>query len=282
MSDAPATPPSPDDADRAFLVGLALAIRAARYDAGISARELSDRSGLSERFVVELEAGRGNPSVLRLRELAAALGVRPSELLVEAEGAEQAVAREPAPTQRRGFVALLGLRGAGKSTVGAQVAARVGVPFVELDARIEERAGMSAGAIFELHGASYYRRLEREVLDALLATGGPAVVATAGSLVTEHGTYERLRREATTIWLKATPEDHFARVLAQGDTRPMQDRTDAMNELRALLRARRALYEQAEQVVDTSRGGLARTIDRVERLTRRALARASTRGTTAR
>jgi XRE family aerobic/anaerobic benzoate catabolism transcriptional regulator len=264
------------------LVGLALAIRAARYDAGISARELSDRSGLSERFVVELEAGRGNPSVLRLRELAAALGVRPSELLVEAEGAEQAVAREPVPMQRRGFVALLGLRGAGKSTVGAQVAARVGVPFVELDARIEERAGMSAGAIFELHGASYYRRLEREVLDGLLATGGPAVVATAGSLVTDLGTYERLRREATTIWLKATPEDHFARVLAQGDTRPMQDRTDAMNELRALLRARRALYEQAEHVVDTSRGGLARTIDRVERLTRRALARASTRLTTAR
>jgi len=100
--------------------------------------------------------------------------------------------------------------------------------------------------------------------------------------VTDHATYERLRREATTIWLKATPEDHFARVLAQGDTRPMQDRTDAMNELRALLRARRALYEQAEQVVDTSRSGLARTIDRVERLTRRALARASLRLTTAR
>jgi XRE family aerobic/anaerobic benzoate catabolism transcriptional regulator len=261
---------SNEAAGRAFLMGLAVTLRAFRADQGLSVRELSVRSGVSERFVVELEAGRANPSLLRLRALAHALGSSVSELVTSAEG----VANEPATETRPqpGFVVLLGLRGAGKSTVGSQAAARMGVPFVELDERIERRTGLATGAIFELHGTSYYRRIEREALEELLAEGGPAIAATAGSIVTDHATFEFLSSNAATIWLRASPEDHFARVLAQGDTRPMANRADAMNELRSLLRARGPLYERAEHTVDTSKLGLSRSIDRVERIARRAFA----------
>jgi XRE family aerobic/anaerobic benzoate catabolism transcriptional regulator len=263
--------------DKHYLIGLALAIREARADCGMSAKELSLRSGVSERFVVELEAGRGNPSVLRLRDVAEALGCKPSEFVRSAEATGESPSRNDPhereePARRQGMVALLGLRGAGKSTVGAQAAQRVGVRFVELDERIRERAGLDTGAIFEIHGASYYRRIEREVLDELVAEPGPSIVATAGSLVTEHATFELLASHAVTVWLRASPEDHFARVLAQGDTRPMANRANAMNELRSLLRARRPLYERADHTIDTSRLGLARTIDRLERIARRAFA----------
>src|SRR6185295_14077531 len=123
-----------------------------------------------------------------------------------------------------------------------------------------------------LHGGAYYRRLEREVLEALIASGASGVLATGGSLVTDHAAYERLCGAATTIWLKAKAQDHWSRVVAQGDARPMANRSGAMNELRALLRARRALYEKADHVVDTSALGLPRAIDRVVRIAREALA----------
>jgi XRE family aerobic/anaerobic benzoate catabolism transcriptional regulator len=165
-------------------------------------------------------------------------------------------------------VALLGLRGAGKSTVGAAAARRLGLPFVELDERVAERAGASLAQIFELHGLAYYRRLTQEELTRLLASGAPALVATGGGLVADHAAFDLLRRGALTIWLKAKPQDHWSRVVAQGDARPMANRSGAMNELRALLRARRALYEQADHVVDTSALGLDRSVDRVVRLCR--------------
>jgi XRE family aerobic/anaerobic benzoate catabolism transcriptional regulator len=131
---------------------------------------------------------------------------------------------------------------------------------------------MSLAQLFELHGVAYYRRLEREELERLLGAADGGIVATGGGLVADHATYEVLRRAAVTVWLKAKPQDHWSRVVAQGDARPMANRSDAMNELRALARARRALYEQADHVVDTSALGLARAVDRVVRIAREAAA----------
>jgi XRE family aerobic/anaerobic benzoate catabolism transcriptional regulator len=167
------------------------------------------------------------------------------------------------------------LRGAGKSAVGQRVAARIGAPFVELDALIAERAGMSLEALFEMHGSDYYRRLERRELGRLLSQSSPSphgVLATGGSIVTSHATFGVLRAGTTTVWLRASAEDHWNRVVAQGDVRPMSSRSDAMDELRAILRARRALYEQADHVVDTSVLGLERSVDAVVRIAREAMA----------
>lgn len=225
-------------------------------------RELAEKSGVSERFLVSIETGKGNVSVVRLAEVAGALGTSASALLDESD----APAAASAGNLSRSLV-LVGLRGAGKSSIGAQAAARLGVAFVELDARIAARAGMSAGEIFDLHGAAHYRKLEREELERLLAEP-PCVIATAGSLVTDHATYEHLLSRTTVVFLKATAADHFARVVAQGDTRPMANRQDAMKELGAILRARRPLYERAQHTVDTSALGLPRSIDRVVKLAR--------------
>nr|WP_275939170.1 shikimate kinase [Polyangium spumosum] len=164
------------------------------------------------------------------------------------------------------LVALLGLRGAGKTTLGSRAAVRLGLPFVELDSLVVARAGMSLTEIFEMHGTAYFRRLEREELERLVARGDRGIVATSGSLVTAHETFELLCREAVTVWLRARPEDHFQRVIDQGDARPMASRPAAMEELRAILRARRALYERAAHVIDTSALGLERSTDRLVKI----------------
>ncbi len=238
-------------------------IRARRHELSLTLRELGELSGVSERFLVLVEGGHANISVARLCEIAQALNTEATALL----------SGEPShgswPEGARGsLVALLGLRGAGKTTIGMQAAMRMGQPFIELDTLICERAGMSLSEIFELQGTEYYRRLEREELDRLIQSGMPGIVATGGGVVTDHQAFARLRSASLTIWLRATPEDHWNRVIAQGDVRPMQNRLDAMNELRALLRARRALYELAHHVIDTSRLGLSRSIDRVVKLAR--------------
>ena len=149
-------------------------------------------------------------------------------------------------------VALVGLRGAGKSSIGAAAASQLGIPFVELDELIVREAQMTLSTIFEIHGERYYRGIEREVLRRLLAAGKPMVIATGGSIVTDAETWGLLRSRARTIWLKAAPQDHWSRVVAQGDVRPMRDRPRAMNELQALLNRRQPLYELADQVVDTA------------------------------
>lgn len=209
-------------------------------------RELSERSGLSQRFLVQLEHGEANVSIARLVDLADALSTTASALLAE----------RPAPTHANGIIALIGLRGAGKSTLGERLGARLHLPFVELDNLIEARAGMRLSAIFELHGSSYYRKLEYETLRAFFETSQGAILATGGSLVQAPDTYALLRRRSTTIWLKAKPEDHMRRVVLQGDARPMENRVDAMAELRALLHLREPLYAQADRVIDTSELGL--------------------------
>ena len=148
------------------------------------------------------------------------------------------------------MIALLGLRGAGKSTIGRRLARRLRVPFVELDRRVEEAAGLSLDEIFALHGQDYYRRLERDALELLIADDRPAVVATGGGIVTSGETYAFLRRRALTVWLRAEAEDHWNRVVQQGDRRPMADNPEAMAELRRLLAERQPSYSEAAHVVD--------------------------------
>lgn len=222
------------------LTSLGRAVRARRIARDLTLAELSRRARVSERFLVQLEAGQGNISVARLCDVADALATTPAELLGDVR------------PSRPPFVALVGLRGAGKSTVGPALAAALGVEFVELDQLIERAAGLTLREVFELQGEAFYRDLQRDVLRELLARPEPAVVATGGSIVTDPEAFELLRRGAVTVWLKARPEDHMARVRAQGDERPMENRSNAMSELRALLRSRAPLYAQAEHVVDTS------------------------------
>jgi XRE family aerobic/anaerobic benzoate catabolism transcriptional regulator len=154
------------------------------------------------------------------------------------------------------------------SDLGKRVAARLDVRFVELDALIAGRAGMTLESIFALQGADYYRRLEREQLEQLLDEQQAGVLATGGGLVTNHAAFDRLRSATTTVFLEASADDHWNRVVAQGDARPMANRESAMTELKSILRARRALYEQAEHVIDTTALGLERSVDAVVRITR--------------
>lgn len=224
------------------LHALGRTVRARRHERGLTLAGLSEAAGVSPRFLAALEAGDGNISVARLCDVAHALGVTAADLLAGVE----------AQDGRGRLVALLGLRGAGKSTIGPKLAARLGVPFLEVDQLVERAAGMSLGEVFELHGEAYYRRLEREALRSLMSEGEGAVIATGGSVVTDSESFDLLRRSATTVWLKARPEDHMSRVVAQGDERPMQNRKDAMTELRVLFATRSALYAQADHVVDTT------------------------------
>ena len=238
-----------------LLSSIGAAVRKLRDGRGLTRRELAKKSGVSERFLADLESGQGNISVLRLHDVARALGSSAAELLVSAQ---------PDRSDRR-LVALVGLRGAGKSTIGKALASRLRVPFVELDSLVEKDAGLSLAAIFSLHGEAYYRRLAREVLARFLAETDGAVVATGGGLVTDREAFRLLQKRARTVWLQATPEDHWKRVLEQGDVRPGAASPHAQEELRALLKSREPLYAQAELAVDTSRLGIQGAVDEITR-----------------
>ncbi|MEZ4444739.1 MAG: shikimate kinase [Polyangiaceae bacterium] len=249
---------------------LAERVRTRRTALALTLKELGERAGVSQRFLVSVEGGKGNISVVKLDAVARALNTSAAALLAEdslAAREDDYRLRDHAQPGDR-LVALLGLRGAGKSAIGSRVADRLGLPFIELDELVVERAGMSLEAIFELHGVDYYRRLERRALDELLQTPQRGILATGGSIVTSHESFDLLRSHSTTVWLRATPEDHWDRVVAQGDVRPMANREGAMEELRSILRARRALYERAHHVVDTSGLGLERSVSAVVRLAR--------------
>jgi XRE family transcriptional regulator, aerobic/anaerobic benzoate catabolism transcriptional regulator len=210
-----------------------------RVDQRLTLRELAERSGVSLRFLLQIETGRANVSVKRLADLAGALGTSPAALLADDEAA-------------RPLIVMLGLRGAGKTTVGKKLARRLRMPFVELDSQIEDAAGLGLREIFSLHGEDYYRRLEREALERLVREQRPAVVAAGGGIVTSPEAVQLLDRHAVTVWLRADPEEHWNRVVHQGDRRPMEDQPQAMDALRALHARREPLYARADFAVDTS------------------------------
>ncbi len=213
----------------------------ARRANGLALGELARRASVSRRYLAMAEAGQANLSLLKLASLSAALKLPLRELCDIDVG--------DAPELR---VALLGLRGAGKSSVGRVLSQALEVPFFELDQLIEERSGLRLSAIFEIHGESYFREQQRVALEEWLATHGSGVLGTGGSIVNDQDTWQRLRSTCRTVWLKASPEEHFQRVVEQGDLRPMRGNPRAMNELRAILDVRGPRYAQADLTVVTT------------------------------
>jgi XRE family aerobic/anaerobic benzoate catabolism transcriptional regulator len=226
------------------LARLGQEVKALREDQGWTRRELSARSGLSVRFLADIENGLANPSLIRLWDLAETLGIPAEDLLATAR-------RDPGQTKNL-RLALLGLRGAGKTTLGTRLSQQLDIPFIELDTLVEEEAGMPIPEIFELQGEAAYRILERRLLSRLLNKNQDLILAVSGGLVTDPRSYALLRQQTKTIWLKARPIDHWNRVRAQGDLRPMEGRERAYQDLVRLLEQREPLYRQAGLTIDTS------------------------------
>lgn len=244
--------------DAAFLQALGQRVRLLRARRGMTRRILAAQSGVSERYISAVESGTGNGSILLLRALAGALNVGLRALLEdEAALVAAPVARAPGYRDR---IALIGLRGAGKSTLGPLLAGRLGVPFLELDQEIEKDAGLGLGEIMELHGQPGFRRLELAVLDRLIAGHPKAVIAAGGGIVAEAATFGRLVEACLTVWVKAAPETHMQRVIDQGDLRPMRDNRRSMDDLRAILASREALYGRADVQIETTGRAVADTL----------------------
>jgi len=235
---------------RDTLKSLGLSIRSLREQQGLSVQQLAKRSRLSTRFITELQAGRANISVLRLMRVAEVLGKTAGALLSEAEKANQE------HNGKRPLIALLGIRGAGKSTIGERLAARLSLQFFELDRLVEVEAGLSLPEVFALHGEEYYRRLEVEALRRLLRRPSGGVLATGGGIVTNLEARKLLDDHTITVWLKASVEEHWNRVVRQGDPRPMAGRPAAKAELRRLMAEHEPLYKRARYRVDTARLGV--------------------------
>jgi XRE family transcriptional regulator, aerobic/anaerobic benzoate catabolism transcriptional regulator len=252
-------------------------IRDARARRGMTRKILARDSNVSERYLAQLETGQGNISIVLLRQIARAMGMpladlvreepdRPVELalliqtLSRLQPKELAQARKlltdifgtVVESERRQRVALIGLRGAGKSTLGARLAKAKGVPFIELDREVERDSGITLAEVFDLYGQSAYRRYERRALENVIESHPRVVIATGGSIVTEPATFDLLLSACFTVWLTAAPEEHMSRVVAQGDYRPMAENDEAMDDLRRILASRSALYAKADATVDTA------------------------------
>src|SRR5436190_1346990 len=270
---APVAARKSDDGD--FLHTMGKRVREARERRGMSRRALALAADISERYLAQLEAGEGNASVVLLRRVATALGLPLPDLVGDNESpVEQRLIRrffERLPAHRledvilqlmRDFgqkeaarknrIALVGLRGAGKSTLGAAIAKEFRSPFVELDREIEREAALPLSEVFMLYGQAGYRRIEKRCLERLLEASDPMVLAAGGGIVSEPDTYNVLLVNCYTVWIKASPEEHMSRVISQGDFRPMDGHEAAMEDLRRILTAREPLYARADAVVDTS------------------------------
>lgn len=234
--------PAPTQAeDKAFLAGLGERVRGWRERNGVTRKTLAQASGVSERYLAQLESGQGNMSILLLRQLAQAMRIAVEDLVRERSGA-----------LRRDRIALVGLRGAGKSTLGARLAQELGMPFIELDREVEREAGTPLAELFGMYGQEGFRRFERRALERVLEENGRSVIAAGGSLVTAPDTWERLLTACYTVWLTASPEEHMARVVAQGDLRPIHGHAAAMDDLKQLLIERKHLYARADIAIDTA------------------------------
>jgi XRE family aerobic/anaerobic benzoate catabolism transcriptional regulator len=263
---------------QSYLQQLGENIRSIRSRRAFTLAAVARKAKLSPRFLAEVELGRANISVARLYQVARALDVPIETLAADARLPSPAFDQSTAflkklpanylrdahklllekfanvdPAVRRFRIALVGLRGAGKSTLGSLLAQVLRVPFIELDKHIEHDSGVTLSIIFDLYGPNGYRRMERQALDSILAKHSRFVLATGGSIVSDPANYNRLLSECFTVWLRAKPEEHMARVIAQGDRRPMAyNRRQAMRDLRRILWSREALYRQADTVVETT------------------------------
>jgi len=271
----PVATDAPDElAARALIARVGERVRKARELKGIPRRVLSDISGVSPRYLALLEAGEGNISIGLLQRVATALDHRIEWLVGEDDPWTSDTLRmadlfrtastetrtqvmsilspQPEHSLRARRICLIGLRGAGKSTLGARAGQALGIPFVELNREIEDQAGMAVTEVLALYGQEGYRRLEAQAISRIVATHDTMILAVAGGIVAEPETYKALLAQFHTIWVKAAPEDHMARVRAQGDTRPMAGNPEAMEQLRHILTSREALYDQARARLDTS------------------------------
>jgi XRE family aerobic/anaerobic benzoate catabolism transcriptional regulator len=268
------------DHEASFLEQLGQRVRTMRALRGMSRKVLARVSGISERYIAQLESGKGNVSIVLLRRVSNAMGAHLEDLIPSTDPAPdwqgdwqviRDLLRKASPGQiaqakdilsggstathrRSSFagIALIGLRGAGKSTLGKILAKKVGWTFVELNKEIERQNGLSVAEIIALYGQEGFRRMEQTALAQLLARKEPMVLATGGGIVSEPLTFDLILKSFYTIWLKAEPEEHMARVRKQGDLRPMADDRSAMAELRNILRSREPLYARASAVVDTA------------------------------
>ncbi len=273
------TDPAPalhDEAANAeFITALGHRVREARARRGMSRKALAISSAVSERYLAQVESGETNPSIMVLRHITHALGISLLELVEPQQGSNESrlIARfleqlSPARMEeamlrlmrdfgsedaaRRRRVALVGLRGAGKSTLGRALSNELGTPFVELNGAIEAEAGMPLNEIFMLYGQPGFRRLERRCLENIVARHEAAVITVGGGIVSEAETFNLLLMNCYTVWVKASPEEHMSRVAAQGDLRPMEGSAEAMEDMRRILVARESLYSKADFTLDTT------------------------------
>jgi XRE family aerobic/anaerobic benzoate catabolism transcriptional regulator len=282
---------SPRETGR-YLDRLGERVRRLRSQRGMTRKALAQHAEVSERYLAQLESGEGNCSIVLLRRIAHAIGVQLPQIVSEAADPPldavlftEFVERLPAPAlkearemvmarfadlttaSRRSRVALLGMRGSGKSTLGALLAKERGVPFIELDREIERITGTSLTEIFQLFGQETFRRAEREALDRVLTDHKEFVMATSGSIVTEPATLDVLLSSCFTIWVKAEPDAHMARVVAQGDLRPMSANPRAMDDLVSILNSREPLYARADAALNTDGRNIEQSFSELTALT---------------
>lgn len=267
-----------EDAKNPFLVALGDRVRNLRAQRGLTRKAVATAADVSERHLANLEYGTGNASILVLQQVATALHCSLAELLGDftTRSPEWLLIREllehrsepelrrarlalnellsgaGKDTARHRRIALVGLRGAGKSTLGPLLARHMDVPFIELSREIETLAGCSVREIHDLYGATAYRRYERRALEEAVQIHSEVVIATPGGIVSDPATFNELLAHCTTVWLRAAPEEHMGRVLAQGDMRPMAASKEAMDDLKRILDGRAAFYSKADITIDTS------------------------------